>query len=111
MNFSTETHGDIAIFHLDGDVMGGPEATRVNEEINRMLDEGTLKVVIDLAGVTRMNSSGLGILINALNTYKKNGGDLKLANVAPVVQNLMTITKLNTLFDIHDSVELAIANF
>jgi anti-sigma B factor antagonist len=111
MKLTKTRHNDIAIIKLDGDVMGGPEAVKLNEEINHMLDEGTLKVVIDLEKVKRMNSSGLGILINALTTYKQNGGELKLANPAPVVKNLLDITKLKDIFEVYDETASAINSF
>ena len=111
MNLAKEPHGGIIIIKLEGDVMGGPEAVKLNEEINRLLDEGALKVVIDLGEVNRMNSSGLGILINALTTYKQNGGNLKLANPTPIVKNLLDITRLKDIFEIYDRLESALDSF
>ncbi|MGH1365213.1 MAG: STAS domain-containing protein [Calditrichia bacterium] len=111
MNITQNVHEDIVIIGLDGDVMGGPEAVKLNTEINNLLDSGSLKAIIDLGSVNRMNSSGLGILINAATTYNQNGGKLKLANSSPLVQNLLTITKLDSIFDAHSSVEEAIASF
>ncbi len=111
MNFKREQQGEVVVIHLEGDVMGGPEAGQLNDEINSMLDDGILKVVIDLGLVNRMNSSGLGILINALHTYKNNGGELKLANPTPLVQNLLEITKLNDVFENYSSVTSAVASF
>lgn len=111
MNFEKTKHGNVVVIRLEGDVMGGPEAGQLNEEINSMLDEGVLEVVIDLGMVNRMNSSGLGILINALTTYKNNGGELKLASPTPLVQNLLEITKLNDVFENYSSVESAVASF
>lgn len=111
MNITQQLQDDIVIIRLEGDVMGGPEAVKLNEEINRMLDEKTFKVIIDLGKVDRMNSSGLGILINALTTYEQNGGELKLANPTPVVRNLLGITKLHTIFQAYDSVAEAVASF
>jgi len=66
---------------------------------------------MDLGGVNRMNSSGLGIMINALTTFQQNGGSLKLARVSPVVQNLLKITRLDSIFDSFDSVEDALGSF
>lgn len=111
MDLTKEHHGDIVIIRLEGDVLGGPEAVKVNDEINHLLDQGAMKVVIDLSQVKRMNSSGLGILINALTTYKQNGGILKLANPTPLVKNLLEITKLNEIFESYDVVDSAIKSF
>lgn len=111
MKLTRKSQNSITIISLDGDVMGGPEAVKLNEEINRLLDEGTLKVIIDLGRVNRMNSSGLGILINALTTYKQNGGNLKLANPTPIVKNLLDITRLKDIFEIYGSLESALESF
>jgi len=111
MNIIKEQQNDIFIMHLKGDVMGGPEAVQINDEINQMIDAGNLKVVMDLGDVGRMNSSGLGILINALSTYKHNGGDLKLACITPSLQNIMKITRLNDIFESYDTAAAAIASF
>ena len=110
MSLLKEQQNDVTVLRLQGDVMGGPEAVQINDEINQLLDNSTLKVVIDLAKVQRMNSSGLGILINALSTFKKNGGDLKLASPTPIVQNLLKITRLNSLFESYDTVDAAVAS-
>ncbi len=111
MELNKRNYGDIVIIDLRGDVMGGPEAVKLNEEINQLLDQKSLKVVIDLGAVKRMNSSGLGILINALSTYRQNGGELKLAGASPVVQNLLNITKLSTIFECYDSADAAVKSF
>lgn len=112
MNLITEkTDNSISIIRLEGDVMGGPEATKLNDEINRMLDAKALQVIIDLSMVNRMNSSGLGILIKALHTYQQNGGELKLCGPTPLVHNLLKITRLTDVFEVYDTVDAAINSF
>lgn len=91
--------------------MGGPEAMKLNTRMHDLLDDKKLRLVLDLAGVNRMNSSGLGLLINVLTTYKNNGGQLKLINVTSRVSNLLEITKLDKIFDIYDSLESALNSF
>lgn len=111
MILSKFPRNDIMVLKLQGDVMGGPEAVQVNDEINQFLDGGILRVIIDLSEVERMNSSGLGILINALTTYRQNGGELKLAGPTPLVQNLLKITRLTNIFEYYESVEAAERSF
>ncbi len=111
MTIAKEQKADVIVIHLEGDVMGGPEAVKLNDEINQMLDSGNLKAVINLTQVNRMNSSGLGILINALSTYKHNGGDLKIAGANAAIQNILKITRLNNLFENFDTVDAAVASF
>ncbi|GAB4369531.1 MAG: hypothetical protein Kow0042_11280 [Calditrichia bacterium] len=111
MKISEEKVNDIVVLKLEGNLMGGPEAVQLNEVINRFIDESIFKVVVDLEKVDRMNSSGLGLLIKALTTFKTNGGQLKLANVNPKIENLLVITKLNTVFESFDSSQAAVNSF
>jgi len=111
MRISEKRITDVMVLNLEGSLMGGPEAVSLNETVNRYLDEKTLKLVLNLHSVERVNSSGLGILIKALTTFKTNGGVLKLANVNPNVKNLLVITKLNTILDSYDSVDAAVKSF
>jgi anti-sigma B factor antagonist len=111
MNIREKKVSDVVIISFDGSLMGGPEAVSINESINRYLDENSLKLVINMENVKRINSSGLGILIKALTTFKNNGGELKLANVKPNVNNLLVMTKLNTILETYSSEEAAIESF
>ncbi len=103
--------GDVVVLELTGKIMGGPDASLLNDKLHDLLDKGKTKVIADLAGVSWMNSSGLGILIGGLTTMRNNGGDLKLSGVTERIQNLLMITKLLTVFDAHDSLEKAVASF
>ncbi len=109
MEFTTTEKNGITILHLSGKIMGGPEATEINEKINQLIDSNNKKIVIDLVSVDWMNSSGLGILIGAVTVLKNSNGVLCLINVSERIQNLLKITKLNTVFDIYDNFDEAAA--
>lgn len=111
MNIIEEKRNDVVIVKLEGNLIGGPEAVELNETVNRYLDEKSLKLVFDLAEVERMNSSGLGLLIKAMTTFKTNGGELKLANVNAKISKLLVITKLDHIFETYDSVDSAVDSF
>jgi len=111
MQISEKKENDVTVLNLDGSLMGGPEAVSLNEKINRLLDEKSLKVVLNLEQVERVNSSGLGILIKVLTTFKRNGGELKLAHVNPKIENLLIMTKLNTIFESYETEESAVNSF
>jgi anti-sigma B factor antagonist len=111
MNYHIVEQGDVVIISLAGKIMGGPEAAEINDKINQLMDEGKLKVIIDLKEVEWMNSSGLGILIDAVTVLKNNNGALRLVNVSDRIQNLLKITKLNTVFDVRDSMDEAKQSF
>jgi anti-sigma B factor antagonist len=102
---------DVVVLELSGKIMGGPDATLLNEKLHALVDDGKTKIVADLAKVNWMNSSGLGILIGGLTTMRNNNGDLKLANVTDKIQSLLMITKLITVFETFKSVDEAVASF
>ena len=67
--------------------------------------------IIDLENVEWMNSSGLGILISTVTVLRNNNGSLRLINVSDKIKNLLKITKLNTVFTLHDNYEQAVDSF
>ncbi len=111
MSYSVDEKDGVVCIALNGKIMGGPEATEINEKINLLLDEHKLKILVDLKNVDWMNSSGLGILIGAVTVIKNNNGALRLIHVSDRIKNLLRITKLDTVFEIHDTYEAAIASF
>jgi anti-sigma B factor antagonist len=111
MKIVEETKGEISIIHLEGKVMGGPDATMFHGKLHEIVNAGKKKVIIDLSGVEWMSSVGLGMLISALTTVKNNQGELRLAGVTKSIQSLLTITRLVTIFQTFDSVADAIKSF
>ena len=111
MKLTSRETEDVMVLEPKGKIMGGPDATILHDQLHEFIDQNKKKVVIDLAKVDWMNSTGLGILISGLTTLRNNGGELKLANVTEKIQSLLTITKLITVFESHDSVEDAVASF
>lgn len=107
---TSEQYGAVVI-ELKGNVMGGPEAQELSDLVHKLLEDKKLNVIIDLADVKFMNSSGLGMLISAYTTMKNGGGNLKLANATEKIYSLLMITKLVTIFENYDSVEEAVKSY
>ncbi|MCG8606592.1 STAS domain-containing protein [bacterium] len=104
--------GDVGILDLSGKLLGGPPGSQnVKDAIYRFLDQGVSRVVINLDQVTRMNSSGLGILISAMTSLKNKDGELRLAGVNETMEGILVMTKLNSIFDIYDTAEGAAQSF
>lgn len=101
----------VVVLEMSGKVMGGPDANLLSEKLHQLVDQGKTKVVADLANVSWMNSSGLGILIGGLTTMRNNNGDLKLANVTERIQSLLIITKLITIFETFEKLDDAINSY
>ena len=89
MDYAITEKNGITILHLNGKIMGGPEATEINEKINQLIDSDNKKIIIDLVNVDWMNSSGLGILIGAVTVLKNSNGCLCLINVSDRIKNLL----------------------
>ncbi len=111
MDISVSQNNEVVILNLSGKIMGGPDGTLMNDKLHELLDEEKKFVVIDLKEVSLMNSSGLGMLIGGLTTMRNNGGNLKLACVTNKIESLMTITKLNKLFESYETVDEAVKSF
>ncbi len=111
MTIQEKDLGEAVVLELSGKIMGGPDASLLNDKLHELIEKGQVKIIADLAKVDLINSSGLGILIGGLTTMRNNGGDLKLANVRDRIQNLLSITKLLTVFDAHETLEQAVASF
>lgn len=111
MKMSEREQDGVVILEPKGKIMGGPDAGAVRERLHQLISDGKKKVVVDLSGVSWMNSSGLGILIGGLTTMRNSGGDLKLANTTEKVHNLLMVTKLISIFESYDTVDDAVASY
>lgn len=98
------------IFHLKGRLMDQQQADKLMEVLEGHLGQKPeQQVVLDLAELLYMNSTGLNIMITMLTRTRKAGGKVVLAAMAPGVAQLFTVTKLDTVFPITDTVEEALA--
>ncbi len=111
MQIKTIEHYEAVVIQIKGNVMGGPEAQEFSDELKKLIQENKKNIVVDLADVKFMNSSGLGMMISGLTTVKNAGGVLKLANVTEKIHSLLMITKLITIFETFDSLDTAVKSF
>lgn len=93
----------VAILDLAGKITLGESNRHLHEAIRRLVAEGKEKVLLNLAKVTAIDSSGLGEIVAGFSTVLASGGSLKLINLPSRLGDLMTITKLYTVFEIHDT--------
>ncbi len=111
MKIKTREQYNAVVVELKGNVMGGPEAQEFQDLLHKFIEEDKKNIVIDLASVKFMNSSGLGMLISGFTTVKNNGGSMKLANATEKIESLLVITKLITIFEHFESVDEAVKSF
>jgi anti-sigma B factor antagonist len=111
LNISERQVGDVTILDLDGKVTIGEGSVALRTAIRRLLEEGKKKILLNLAKVGYVDSSGIGELVSSYTAINKEGGELKLLNLTQKIQDLLTITKLLTVFDVYESEEEALASF
>jgi anti-sigma B factor antagonist len=107
---SVSDRDDAKIFHLSGRLMDQQQADHLMEVLDEHLkDNDGTSVVLDMGELVYMNSTGLNIMISVLTRTRKAGGKVLLAAVSHGVRQLFIVTKLDTVFPILDSVDLALA--
>jgi len=111
MTFKTREVGGVTIVDLSGKITLGEGGITLREEVRKLLGEGQKKIVLNLAEVNYIDSSGLGELVSAYTAVKNAGGELKLLNLTSKVRDLLVITKLVTVFDVKDDEAAAVSSF
>jgi anti-sigma B factor antagonist len=109
MKSTTGQQGNITVIALEGNLMGGPDASTLNSTLHHLLEQGKKHVVLDLSKVQFINSSGLGLLIGGVNAMRSAGGSLKVAGASDKVRALIKITKLEPVFELYPTVAEAVA--
>jgi anti-sigma B factor antagonist len=103
--------GDVAIVEVIGDIVGTSGDARLQDKVSSLRQQGYKQVLVDLGKVAHMDSEGLGDLVLAYARIRKSGGTLKLMRVTKRLQDLLTITKLVSVFDTYDDETAAAASF
>ena len=105
-----ESHG-VTIIDLSGRVILGDGAGALRETLRQLAESGCRQVLLNLAEVTNIDSSGIGLLVSSFATFSRLGGTLKLLNLGGRVKDLLVITKLYTVFDVYDAESTAVRSF
>ena len=112
LNISERPVGDVTVLDMDGKITIGEGSVALRSAIRRLLEEGKKKILLNLAKVGYIDSSGIGELVSSYTAIgKEPEGQLKLLNLTQKLEDLLTITKLLTVFDVYDSEEEAMASF
>jgi anti-sigma B factor antagonist len=101
----------VTILDLSGRITLGEGSVQLRDAIRDLLAKGQKKILLNLADVNYIDSSGIGELVSAFTTVKNQGGELKLLNLTKKVHDLLQITKLYTVFDVQDDETTAIGSF
>jgi len=111
LNISERQTGDVTVLDMTGKITIGEGSVALRSAIRRLLEEGRKKILLNLAGVGYIDSSGIGELVSSYTNTEKDGGKLKLLNLTQKIQDLLAITKLLTVFDVYQSEAEAVSSF
>jgi anti-sigma B factor antagonist len=112
MQLEQRIAGNVAIITINGDITlnkGGD--VLLKDKVQSLIQQGQKNIVVDLGGVSYVDSAGLGQLVQAYATTKNKGGALKLLNVTKRLKDLLVVTKLLTVFDTYEDEKAALASF
>ena len=111
MKVSTRQVDGVTILDLSGRITLGEGSVQLRDAIRDLLAKGSKLILLNLADVNYIDSSGIGELVSAYTTVRNQGGELKLLNLTKKVHDLLQITKLYTVFDVKDDEASAISSF
>ena len=101
MQLDDRESGEVTVLTITGAItLSAGGDVQLKDKIQSLLQQGHKKILLDLGGVSYVDSAGLGQLVQATVTASKNGGKLKLLNLTKRLNDLLVVTKLSTVFDI-----------
>ena len=111
MKITARQESGVTILEPKGKITIGIGDVMLREAVLEQIEQGHLKILVDLAAVTTMDSSGIGELVSAYTTVSNRGGALKLLHLPPKVHDILAITQLITVFEVFDDESEAVASF
>src|SRR5438270_11262257 len=111
MQIEERAIGDVIVLDLKGKITLGEGDELLKDKVNSLVNQGHKKIVLNLAGVPYIDSAGLGEVVRTYTTVSRQGGSLKLLNLTKRITDLLSITKLLTVFEKFDSESDAIQSF
>ena len=111
VKLNTRQVGDVSVVDVAGRITLGEGSSALRETLREMVSKNQKKILLNLGDVSYIDSSGIGELVSGFTTVTNAGGQLKLLNLSKRVKDLLQITKLYTVFDVHDDEAAAVRSF
>ncbi len=111
LSINTRHSSGVAIIDLDGRITLGEGTGLLRDSVKDALAKGEKNILLNLGGVSYIDSAGLGELVGCSTTVKNAGGTLKLLQLQKKIKDLMQITKLHTIFEVLDDEATAVKSF
>ncbi len=102
---------DVRVLDLEGKITIGSGDVQLRQLVEESLQSGRTKILLNLKGVTHIDSSGIGEMVGCYTTVARRGGAMKLLNLPPKINDLLQVTQLITVFDVFDNEGEAVASF
>lgn len=111
MKVSSRETGGVEVIKLEGKITIGSGDTQLRDTITQALNDGKNHILLDMSGVTTIDSSGIGELVGAYTTVTNRGGKLKLLHLPKKVNELLHVTQLITVFEVYEDESQAVASY
>ena len=111
MQIDQRSVGDVIVLDLKGKITLGEGDELLKDKVNSLVNQGHKKIVLNLAEVPYIDSAGLGEIVRTYTTVSRQGGSLKLLNLTKRIEDLLSITKLLTVFETYDSESEAVSSY
>jgi anti-sigma B factor antagonist len=111
LDIQERRHGEVTVLALSGQIVLDDGDLAIRKRIHDLLDAGRKDIVLDLAGVTYIDSSGVGMIAGKLKTVRERGGDMKLVHLTSRSQRLLGMMKLLVAFETFDDEAAAVKSF
>jgi anti-sigma B factor antagonist len=111
MQIQERAVGDVVVLDLKGKITLGEGDELLKDKVNSLMNQGHKKIVLNLAEVPYIDSAGLGEVVRTYTTVSRQGGSLKLLNLTKRITDLLSITKLLTVFETFESENEAVRSF
>jgi len=110
LSVETRNHGNVIIVHCQGRIVYRDEAAALSRVVGEILHDGT-RLVLDLSGVSSMDSAGIGELALLQTWAQERNAEFKCAGASPVVRTLLDLTNLDSVLDVHGTLDDALISF
>src|SRR5579863_7085751 len=111
VKLNTRQVGDVTVIDVSGRITLGEGSSAFRDQVRALTVGGTRKILVNLADVAYIDSSGIGELVAGFTSSARAGGTMKLLNPTPRVRDLLRITTVNTIFDVHEDEAQALQSF
>ena len=111
MKIATRTIGSVTVVDLQGRLTLGEDTEQFRSQVRELIQSGSKKILLNMGEVGYIDSSGVGELVRTYASITNQGGQLKLLNLTKRLHDLLTVTKLLTVFEAHDNEQRAVQSF